>query len=48
MHVFNAFRQKIKNMKIMNLYQQFAFNKYKDKLYFFSYINNNYFILYKA
>ncbi len=35
MHVFNAFSQIIKNMQIMNLYLQFVFNKYKDKLYFF-------------
>ena len=35
MHVFNAFSQIIKNMQIMNLYRQFVFNKYKDKLYFF-------------
>ena len=35
MHVFNAFSQIIKNMQIMNLYRQFVFNKYKDKLCFF-------------
>ncbi len=35
MHVFNAFSQIIKNMQIMNIYRQFVFNKYKDKLYFF-------------